>query len=205
MLKPYFTHITSFILLMLSHTLNAAPTSHTKVPNWPILPQGVSMGQTTGVAVDSHNHVFVFHRAKRQWKTPFSDQPIEQDTVFMFDGATGQLKSRWGANLFIMPHGLSVDADDNVWVTDVGSHQVHKLSHDGKLLLSLGEASVKGDDAGHFARPTAVSFGKDGSVYVSDGYLNTRVVKFSASGKYISAWGLKADSRDNSGYLMVLR
>ena len=89
-----------------------------------------------------------------------------------------------------MPHGLSVDADGNLWITDVGSHQVHKLApQTGQVLLTLGTAGTPGHDQQHFARPTDVGFSKDGTVFVTDGYLNTRVVKFSSSGKYLGEWG----------------
>ena len=80
--------------------------------------------------------------------------------------------------MFVMPHGLTVDQDDNVWLTDVGLHQVFKFSPDGRLLLKLGEAGTPGADASHFNRPTDVAVLKDGSFVVSDGYKNTRVAKF---------------------------
>ena len=92
-----------------------------------------------------------------------------------------------------MPHGLTVDKDNNVWVTDVGLHQIFKFSHEGKLLMKLGEAKIPGNDSLHFNRPTDVAVAADGSFYVSDGYRNSRVVKFSASGKYIFEWGRKGN------------
>ena len=158
--------------------------------NWPIFPKEFSLGQATGVAVDSHNHVFIFHRAKREWVEPFPVEKISEHTVLMFDGTTGKLKNTWGGNLFIMPHGLSVDGDNNVWVTDVGSQQIHKLSHDGELLLSIGEAGVLGADENHFALPSDISILEDGSVFVSDGYENTRIIKYSSLGIFEMQWGI---------------
>ena len=158
--------------------------------SWPKLPKGVELGQVTGVAVDSHNHVFVFHRSDRTWIQPFPKEKIKGHTIAMFNGETGELIKTFGEDKFIMPHGLSVDPQDNVWVTDVGSQQIHKLSHeDGAVLLSIGEPGVQGDDQNHFALPSDVSFSKDGGIYVSDGYVNTRVVKYSPSGKYEFEWG----------------
>ena len=160
---------------------------------WPRLPDGVRMGQATGLAADEDGRVFVFHRAGRQWVEPFPEVPIADDTVFVFDGASGELLARWGAGEFIMPHGLAIDPQGDVWVTDVGAQQVRKFSHDGKPLLTLGERGVKGSDAGHFALPTDVAFHPDGTVYVSDGYENTRVVRFTQAGEYLGEWGAAGD------------
>jgi peptidylamidoglycolate lyase len=92
-----------------------------------------------------------------------------------------------------MPHGLTVDGEDHVWLTDVGRHQVYQYTHDGKLLLTLGERGKPGADASHFNLPTDVAVLPDGSFYVSDGYRNTRVVKFAADGRYEFEWGGKGD------------
>jgi len=159
------------------------------VHGWPVLPEGHVLGRASGVGVDSHNHVFVFHSAGREWVTPFPEEPIQTATVIMFDGDTGAQLAAWGQGLFIMPHGLTVDDHDNVWVTDVGRHQVFKFSHDGELLLTLGEAGVQGDDSEHFDLPTDVAILPNGSFYVSDGYGNARVVKFSSSGRFEFQWG----------------
>ncbi|WP_169816868.1 peptidyl-alpha-hydroxyglycine alpha-amidating lyase family protein [Kangiella sediminilitoris] len=164
-------------------------STYSIVANWPDMPAQISMGQATGVAVDSHNHVFIFHRANRKWIEPFPADKISEDTVLMFDGSTGKLINSWGGNLFIMPHGLSVDKNNNVWVTDVGSQQIHKLSHDGELIFSIGEAGVTGKDQSHFALPSDLSVLEDGSVYVSDGYDNTRIIKFDSSGAFQMQWG----------------
>jgi DNA-binding beta-propeller fold protein YncE len=88
-----------------------------------------------------------------------------------------------------MPHGLSVDDHDNIWVTDVALQQVFKFSPDGRLLMTLGERGVAGADDRHFNRPTGVAVLPDGSFYVADGYRNTRVIKFSASGNLLFQWG----------------
>jgi len=163
------------------------------VHGWPVLPEGEVLGSVAGVGVDSRGSVFVSHRAGRTW--PNSDvlelTPIPRPTIDVFDGHSGVLLRRWGANLFAMPHGLTIDGHNNVWLTDVALQQVYKFSPDGKLLLTLGERGVAGDDAGHFNRPTAVAVARDGSFYVSDGYRNTRVVKFGADGKFLFQWGTK--------------
>jgi peptidylamidoglycolate lyase len=91
--------------------------------------------------------------------------------------------------MFIMPHGLTVDRNDNVWLTDVGRHQVFKFAADGRLLLTLGERGVAGADSAHFNLPTDVAVRPDGEFYVSDGYQNTRVLRFDAQGRFLSQWG----------------
>jgi peptidylamidoglycolate lyase len=87
-----------------------------------------------------------------------------------------------------MPHGLTIDKQNNVWLTDVGLHQIFKFSHDGKLLLTLGISKVAGNDSLHFNLPTDIAVADNGDFYVSDGYGNSRVVKFSSTGKYIKSW-----------------
>lgn len=159
------------------------------VRDWPALPAGKKLGVCAGVGVDFHNNVFVFHRNDRVWTNPFSSEPIPEPTVTVIDGPSGKVLSEWGAGEFIMPHGLTLDRDDNVWLTDVGRQQVFKYTHDGHLLLTLGERGVAGSDAGHFNLPTDVAVLPDGSFYVSDGYRNTRVVKFDAAGHYEFEWG----------------
>lgn len=160
-------------------------------PHWPALPVGTSLGLCAGIGVDSHGRVFVFHRNERAWSNPFPTEPITDPTVAILDGQTGKLLESWGAGQFIMPHGLSLDREDNVWLTDVGLHQVFKFSPDGHLLLTLGERGKPGADQAHFNLPTDIAVLPDGSFYVSDGYRNTRVVKFDAAGRYQFEWGGK--------------
>ena len=169
----------------------AAEARHEVVRGWPALPDGYVLGQCVGVGVDSHNDVFVFHRSGREWSTPFPEEPIAAPTVSVIDGRTGQLLASWGAGEFIAPHGLTLDGDDHVWLTDVGRHQVFKFTHAGRLLLTLGERGHPGADPAHFNLPTDVAVLPDGSFYVSDGYKNTRVVKFDAAGRYEFEWGGK--------------
>jgi peptidylamidoglycolate lyase len=160
------------------------------VHGWPQLPPGFVLGQVSGVGVDSHSHVFVFHRAENSWAADKS-RLISSPTVLCFDGATGKLQSSWGKNRFVGPHGLRVDAHDNVWVTDTALQQVFKFSHDGELLLTLGTERSAGVDATHFNRPTDIAFASDGSIFVSDGYGNSRIAKFSADGQFLLDWGHK--------------
>ena len=157
--------------------------------NWPVLREGYKIGQPTGIGIDKSDHIFVFHRAGRKWTTPFPDSVISVNTVLELDNQTGKIINSWGANYFIMPHGLTVDKQNNIWLTDVGLHQIFKFSHEGKLLMKLGVAKTPANDSIHFNLPTDIAVADDGSFFVSDGYGNSRVVKFSSTGKYIKAWG----------------
>ena len=141
------------------------------------MPDGWHFGRVSAVATDSSGDVYVFQRSK-------SAAPI---VVFDKDGK--YLRS-WGRNLnFGNEHGLRVDSEDNVWITDNGNHQVMKFTKEGELLLTLGIRGESGEDDKHFYRPADIAFAPDGSIYVADGYGNARVVKFSKEGKYTHAWG----------------
>lgn len=179
-------------VVLLSASALAQP-HHEVVPDWPRLPAGHTLGLCPGVGVDVRNRVFVFHRSGRTWSNPFPKEPIAQPTISVFDGSTGSLLATWGEKRFIMPHGLSIDHEGNVWLTDVGLHQVFKCTPEGKVLLTLGEAGVSGSDHSHFNLPTDVAVLSDGSFYVGDGYKNTRVMKFSAEGRFEFEWGTKGE------------
>jgi peptidylamidoglycolate lyase len=178
-----------FILLLATSAL--AQPYHEVVSDWPKLPEGHVLGLCAGVGVDAQNRVFVFHRSGRKWSNPFPQEAISLPTVSVIDGASGRLLATWGLNRFIMPHGLTVDHEGNLWLTDVGLHQVFKFTPEGKLLLTLGERAVPGSDHAHFNLPTDVAVLRDGSFYVSDGYKNTRAMKFSADGQFQFEWGTK--------------
>jgi peptidylamidoglycolate lyase len=184
----------AFVFIAFLGMANAAlaeGSSYSVVHGWPSLPKGHALGRASGVSVDSHNHVFVFHSYDRDWSEPLPDDAIAGTTIAVFDGATGDLIAEWGKDMFVMPHGLTVDSNDNVWLTDVGRHQVFKFSHNGELLLELGENRVPGADSAHFNLPTDVAVLDDGSFFVSDGYGNSRVLKFSSDGEFEFQWGRK--------------
>jgi peptidylamidoglycolate lyase len=167
------------------------------VKHWIHLPENIHLGNPTGLSIDTNQHIVIFHRADREWPLIGSmpESYINEKTILIIDKETGSVINSWGAGLFIMPHGLTVDDQNNVWVTDVGLHQVFKFSIDGKLLMKLGEAKVSDSDAKHFNQPTDVAVSDDGSFYVSDGYGNSRIIKFSAEGKYLFEWGRKGKSK----------
>ena len=138
------------------------------------VPETITLGPCSGVAVNSKGDVYLFHRGK---------QPI-----LCFD-AHGRFIRSWGDNLIGTAHGLRIDRDDNVWVTDIGHHLVLKFSSKGKLLLALGQTDKPGLGTNQFDKPTDVAFGPKEQIYVSDGYGNSRVMKFNKDGKFLTTWG----------------
>ncbi|MEM1121618.1 MAG: peptidyl-alpha-hydroxyglycine alpha-amidating lyase family protein [Bacteroidota bacterium] len=162
--------------------------------NWPNLPTDFELGNPTGLGINKDNNIVAFHRAGIPWQKTMRKIPIQKNTILIIDSKTGELLDSWGANYFIKPHGLAVDDQDNIWVTDVVLHQVFKFSPQGALLMTLGEADVPGKDGTHFDRPTDVAILPDGSFYVSDGYGNSRVAKFAADGTFLMEWGIKGNA-----------
>uniref|UniRef100_A0A671M1N5 Peptidyl-glycine alpha-amidating monooxygenase B-like n=1 Tax=Sinocyclocheilus anshuiensis TaxID=1608454 RepID=A0A671M1N5_9TELE len=170
-----------------------------EVSDWP--EADLQLGQVSGLALNSNGDLIIFHRGDHIWGiNSFINGiyqqkdlgPIQQSTIMVVDPVRGKVLKASGRNMFYMPHGITTDKDDNYWVTDVALHQVIKLSSDGKdrQLLVWGEAFEPGSDKKHFCQPTDVAVDPvTGNVYVSDGYCNSRILKFSPEGKYISHWG----------------
>jgi DNA-binding beta-propeller fold protein YncE len=140
------------------------------------MPPGWKFGRVSAVAVNAQREVFVFHRGHRA------------DPMIIFD-ANGRYLRSWGKGMFTSPHGLRIDPAGNVWTTDVGSHQVMKFTQKGELLLTLGKKGQTGATHDTFNKPTDIAFARNGDFYVSDGYGNTRIVKFSKDGRYLFEWG----------------
>lgn len=116
---------------------------------------------------------------------------IAVPTVFLFDGRTGSLLSKWGENAFALPHGLTVDPDDNIWVADVAWHQVFQVLARWAAAADTWRTRQTRRDSSHFNRPTDVAVAQDGSFHVRDGYGNGRVLKFAADGRFLLQLGTK--------------
>ena len=116
------------------------------------------------------------------------------DHILMIFDANGTLVESWDQHntLFTHPHSIAVnpyDPEHHVWVVDDGSEQIFKFTRDGRLVMTVGEFRVKGADTTHLGGPCGIAFLPNGDFYVSDGYKNTRVVKFNKDGKYLLEWG----------------
>ena len=141
---------------------------------WGEIPEGWKFTQVAGVAVDSQDRVFVFNRG---------EHPV---VIFSRDGKF--LKS-WGEGTFTTAHGIYMGPDDSVYLVDTGDHTVRKFTADGKLLMTLGTKDQPGENGRPFDRPTGVALSPSGEIYVSDGYGNRRMHKFSPDGKLLLSWG----------------
>ena len=156
------------------------------------LPPGRVMGSTSAVAVDSKGHVWVAERCGANSCAASAIDPIME-----FDAAGVFLKS-FGGGLTVFPHGFTIDAADNIWLTDAKAVSgkgatVLKFSPDGKLLLTLGKPGVQGKGTDVFTEPNAVVVAKNGDIFVGDGHEAdrgvARIVKFDRTGKFLMQWG----------------
>jgi DNA-binding beta-propeller fold protein YncE len=156
-------------------------------PGWEQLPPEWSFVEVAGVATDSQDRVYVFNRGTHP--------------VIVFD-RDGRFLTSWGEGQFVRPHGIHIGPDDTVYCTDDLDHTVRRFTLDGQLLQTLGtrgQASSTGA-VGHdyrtiqcvgppFNLPTNLALSPEGDLYVTDGYGNARVHKFSADGRLLLSWG----------------
>jgi len=159
----------------------AAEHPYVLVENWGPHLNGIEWGQTAGLTIDADRRLYAFTRKP----TP----------VIEFD-VDGKVLKTWGEGLFVYPHGIRVDRFGFLWLTDARGgdgkgHQVFKYSRDGKLLLTLGTAGVGGEGTDTFNGPTDVAVALNGDIFVADGHVNNRIVRFSKDGKFITQWGKK--------------
>lgn len=155
------------------------PLPHKLVKDWPQLPPGWNLGESSGVAVDKEDNVWVFNRGPHQ--------------VIQFD-KNGKMLRAWTEVPVTSAHGIRVDADGNVWAADVAGHTIFKFSPAGRILMVFGNAGKTpgNNEAVHaFNRPTGVAFGANGDVYISDGYENSRIVRLNKDGEHLRHWGTK--------------
>ncbi|GMR53354.1 hypothetical protein PMAYCL1PPCAC_23549 [Pristionchus mayeri] len=159
----------------------------------------VPLGQVSGLSFDPSHNLVIFHRGKRAWNqntfngaNELNDKtPIDDDVILIskMEGKNASLVARTGKGLFYLPHGIFVDSDNSIYTTDVGSHTVAKwkLNADSSLsrVWEAGTPLTPGSGSTHFCKPTGVVV-KGGSIFVSDGYCNDRVVELTLEGKYRS-------------------
>jgi 6-bladed beta-propeller protein len=179
---------------------------------------GYVIGSTAGIWAESPDRVYIFSRGCLQALKPSGrgaadsfipernasgydmsqKDPQRQprwDHIFNIVDRNGKLIESWEQHnkLFVRPHRILVnpyDADRHVWLVDDGAHAIYKFTRDGKkLVMTLGTPMQPGNDGTHFNRPTDIAWLPDGTFFVSDGYVNTRVVKFDKNGKFLMTWG----------------
>src|SRR5258706_87653 len=148
---------------------NSQPNPYRTIENWAKLPEGRPWGSTAGVDVDRHGNIWVAERCGANTCAGSNLPPILE-----FD-PSGKLLQSFGGGMFLFPHGLTVDKDGNIWVTDgqgaTGKgQQVFKFSPNGKVLMTLGKAGVAGDAPDTFNMPSAVAIGSNGDIFIADGH-----------------------------------
>jgi sugar lactone lactonase YvrE len=157
-------------------TVGSGTYTYDVVEQWGALPEGWSFKEVSGIGVDRRDRVYVFSRG---------DHPV---TVFDRDGA---FLASWGEGLFSRPHAVTMGPDDTIYLTDDGDHTVRKCTLDGRVLLTIGTPGQPAPK--HSGRPfnrcTDVAVASDGSLYITDGYGNSRVHKFSPDGVWRQSWG----------------
>jgi sugar lactone lactonase YvrE len=190
------------------------------VPNWPQNPcgEGYQQGSVGGIFAERPDRVLIFQRGcLPNLERPITSQSLvpernasgfdlsqkdparhpRWDNVLYIVDRDGKKIESWDQHnkLFVRPHKVLIspyDPQKHVWLVDDGAHAIYKFTNDGKkLVMQLGEVGVPGNDEKHFARPTDIAWLPDGTFFVSDGYVNTRVVKFDKDGKYLLTWGEK--------------
>ena len=181
-----------------SEPTNKAPNAFRTVEGWARLPAGRTWGSTSAVAIDRDGvSVWV---AERCGANSCAGSPL--NPILKFD-STGSLVREFGAGMIQVPHGMHVDREGNVWVTDApfgrGStdstrgHQVYKFSPEGRLLLALGRPGGAREPA-FFYQPNAVTTAPNGDIYVAEGHsdaptANARILRFTKDGTFKDAWG----------------
>jgi len=148
-----------------------------ELADWAKLPEGWTFKEVPDVVVDSQDRVYVFNRG---------DHPViilEQDGSFV---------KSWGEDLFTRPHGITLGPDGNLYCVDDEAHCIRKCTLDGEVLATMGTPGTPSErlSGKPFNQPTKVAFDpKTGDIYISDGYGNAKVHKFSSHGKYLFSWG----------------
>ena len=202
---PRLSHILKIlVLLAVAGSLNAQTNPYRNV-DWAKLPDGRTWGAVgdLDVAPDGE-HIWAVVRCDATARDRFGNECLdsELDSVIKFD-AGGEVVESFGGGMFIWPHGIEVDQDGFVYVTDAVSdgaipdgddrgHIVVKFSPDGEVLMTLGTPGVQGSGNNQFTSPADVVVADNGDIFVADGHNNNgnnRVVKFDRHGNFIKSWG----------------
>ena len=186
----HISRVGLMVLFAVTPFVLAQDSAWRAINNWAQMPEGRIWGSTSTLDVDRSGNVWVFERCGENACDASTLPPVIQ-----FDNA-GKFVRAFGASLFVFPHSIHVDREDNIWVADAAGkggkgHTVVKFNREGKVLLTLGKSGVAGETPDTFNRPSAVITAPNGDIYVSDGHggdSNARVVKFDKTGKFIKTW-----------------
>ena len=162
------------LLASVQQPSSGAGFRYIEVEHWAQLPPGETFGGVSGVAIDSQGALYAFRR--------------DAGDVWVLD-PVGRFLRAWGKGIAKRTHSIRVDHEGFIWTTDSAGHQVKKFAPDGRLVVALGAYDVAGDGPDRFDGPTDVVVAPNGEFFVTDGYGNSRVVKFSRDGTYLKEWG----------------
>ena len=198
----------STILLLLA-PLSFAQQSVPEIPFDSIseflkLPAGMNFGEVPGVAVNSRGHVFVFTRSNSALGPAYGPAAAQ---LFEF-GSKGEFLREIGKGLYAWSeaHSVRIDKDDNIWAIDKGSDMMIRFNPAGRVMMTFGRRSESADAGakpwGHpdpplppleglFRQPTDVAWDSSGNIYITDGYVNSRVAKYDKNGDWVTSWGEK--------------
>ena len=155
-------------------TYGAGSHTYEVQEDWWQLPEGWNFGWIPAVGVDSQDRVYVYSR---------SEHPM-----VVFD-REGNFLASWGDDVLVDAHGIFIDTEDNIYCVDRDAHIMHKFTSDGELLMSVGNQGQPGEDGEPFNLPTDLALAPNGEMFISDGYGNARVHKYSPDGELIMSWG----------------
>ena len=185
---------------------NVPQIAFQSVPDYPKRPDGMNFGEVPGVAVNSKGHVFVFTRsnsAQGPAYAPTAAQLIEFDQNGNYVREIGKGLYAWS-----FAHSVRIDKDDNIWAIDKGSDMIVKFNQAGRVLWVFGRRKESAEEEtkpwehvnpplpaedGLFRQPTDVAWDSKGNIYITDGYINSRVAKFDKNGDWVKQWGTKGN------------
>ncbi|MCU1336043.1 MAG: 6-bladed beta-propeller [Bryobacterales bacterium] len=198
-----------FALLVLFASLTFAQQrvpeiSFDSVPEFLKLPPGMNFGEVPGVAVNSKGHVFVFTRSNTATGPAYGPAAAQ----LLEFGPKGEFLREIGKGLYAWSeaHTVRIDKDDNIWAIDKGSDMVIKFNQAGRVIMTFGRRSESADEGakpwervdpplppvdGLFRQPTDVTWDSQGNIYITDGYVNSRVAKYDKNGDWVASWGDK--------------
>jgi sugar lactone lactonase YvrE len=173
------------------------------VPDFLKLPAGLNFGEVPGVAVNSKGHIFVFTRSNSAGGPAYGPAAAQ----LLEFGPRGEFLREIGKGLYAWAeaHTVRIDKEDNIWAIDKGSDMVIKFNPAGRVLMTFGRRLESADGAkpwehvepplpavdGLFRQPTDVAWDSQGNIYITDGYINSRVAKYDKNGDWVKSWGDK--------------
>src|SRR5881396_234637 len=202
MKRSLFTLSVLLLAAPLSAQQSAPEMSFDSVPDFFKLPEGMNFGEVPGVAVNSKGHIFVFTRSNSASGPAFGPtaaQLLEFGPKGEFIREIGKQNYGWS-----FAHTVRIDKDDNIWAVDKGSDMIIKFNQAGRVMMVFGRRKESADEEtrpwehvnppqphvnGLFRQPTDVAWDSEGNIYISDGYINSRVAKYDKNGDWVKSWG----------------